>query len=331
MGALRRHCVRLTLVAVGVVLLIALATGAIRLLPWLLAPEVPLEISAPFAVALAAVATEATVLVALPVGFALAAAVFVDRGEARALLALGAPPQRIAFATLPVALTFALVACASIASWDAETGAPGRFATQLIEHGRASCDRASEPRSALVPLVSVTWLCFPGRSPRVAGPLPRSAGRAWFTARSLEPSDDLRTFLLGDLRLLMKTDSKVLPRIRVHADRASVSGLPRWGRPARLPIAVRAVLISGTAVWLALLSIWSVVRAGGRSRLLAASLAALGALSALWVLQRADQATGTLAVYSLIPTAGAGVLLAAAWVVRLVPRRLPRFRLRYSA
>jgi hypothetical protein len=319
--ALRRLCIRLTALGASVVLVAALAAGLVRLLPWLLAPEVPLEISAPFATALLAVATEATVLVALPVGFALAAATFVDRGEARGLLALGASPLRLSLGTLPVALGFAAVAFLTIASWDAERSEPGRFAAELLEEGRASCERADEPRGALVPLVGVTWLCFPGRDPRVAAPLPRSRGQAWFTARALHPSHNLRAFELSDLRVLLKLDSKLVPRVRISAKNAVVSGLTPWGRAARLSALGRATLLSATGAALALLAAWSVIRTGVAGRVGACAIGGAAAVTALWLLGAADAAGER---YWLVPTGAAAALLLVSWLWSASMSRLAR-------
>ena len=71
---------------------IASGAGLVRLLPWLTSPEVPLRVAIPFARALAAVAIETSVVVGLPIGFGVAAAVVSDRGESRAMHALGASP-----------------------------------------------------------------------------------------------------------------------------------------------------------------------------------------------------------------------------------------------
>ena len=69
---------RSTAVAAVVVLSIGLAGGAIRLLPWLVAPAVPFGISAPFAEVLASAALEVALVVGLPVGAAVGTALFVD-------------------------------------------------------------------------------------------------------------------------------------------------------------------------------------------------------------------------------------------------------------
>src|SRR5215204_7505888 len=63
LNPLGRRCLRSSLRAAAAVLAVALGAGSIRLLPWLLAEEVPLEVCWPFARALAAVAMETGFLV----------------------------------------------------------------------------------------------------------------------------------------------------------------------------------------------------------------------------------------------------------------------------
>ena len=204
------------------ILLLALAAGAVRLLPWLMAAEVPFSVSVPFAKALAVVAVETSLLIGFPTGFAVGAAIFVERGEARALQALGASPVQLVVHSMPRALAAAAVVAAILTVCDVDAHAPGKIATQLIEQGKSSCVGAKQPRSALVPMVGVTWLCFPGQPPRVTGPLPRSGGRAWFSATDLRPSEDLRTFDLEDLRLVTRPAAG-LPRARLRVRHATVA------------------------------------------------------------------------------------------------------------
>src|SRR5262245_19521487 len=181
---LSRRCFAFSLLLVAVILVAASSAGAVRLLPWLLAPEVPLEVCWPFARALGAVAVETTFLVGLPLGFAIAAGDFVRTGEARALLALGAAPLRLAAGSARAAALLAVGAYAASVAWGAEASTPGRFAARLLDEGRSSCVRARAPRSVLVPMLGVSWVCFPGSRPRVTGALPGTAGQAWFTAAS---------------------------------------------------------------------------------------------------------------------------------------------------
>jgi hypothetical protein len=308
-GALGRSAFRQGLFASVVVLALALAAGLVRLLPWLVSPEVPLRVSLPFAQALAALAVETAFFVGLPLGFALAAAELVDRGEARALWALGASPLQIVLGSAPHALVLAAVALGSALSWGRDASVPGRFARQLVEQARASCASTERPRTALVPMVGVTWLCVPGRTPRVVGTLPGFGDRAWFSASELGPSDDLRSFELSDLRIVTrKTEAHAA--LRLHVGRATISGLEPWGRPAKLESLPRALLVVPTSIALGLLAAWlGLLRADG-SRLSALLVCGAGALAALSTLHTLDKGSLPNAAYALVPAAGLAAMTA---------------------
>jgi hypothetical protein len=280
----------------------------------------------PFARALAAVAVETGFLIGVPLGFAIAAADFVERGEARALLSLGARPARITSGAGAAALLLAASAFAATAVWGSDAALPGRFAAQLVAQGRASCARIREPRAVLVPLVGVTWTCFPRRQPRVVGVLPGRAKDAFFSAASLRPSEDLRRFALTDLRLLARRpEGGAKPALKLLARRATVAGLSSWGRPPHLPLRARAALVATTGSFLGLLVVWSSIAFGRASRLAAASVGGLSALAGLSVLQALDRVALSPWAYALVPAAGAAAALAAELFLRAGSRIRRRF------
>jgi len=310
---LARHCLLAAAWTTGAVLVLALAAGTVRLLPWLVASEVPIAVSVPFAKALAVVALETSLLVGFPTGFSLGAAAFVERGEARALQALGVSPVQLVLRTAPRAAVAAALAGAILTVCDVDTHAPGRIAAQLIEQGRSSCVGAQRPRSALVPMVGVTWLCYPGQAPRVTGPLPRSGGRAWFTAAELRPSEDLRTLVLEDLRLATRPEPG-LPRARLRVRHATVTGLAAWGRPATLTVVWRAALIASASLLLGLMVAWLVVVGNLQSRVGAVFVGAVPALVATRALHHVDAIANGPGQYVWVP--GAALLAACgAWVL----------------
>jgi hypothetical protein len=317
--ALGRLALRHGLIAAAVMLVLALAAGLVRLLPWIVSPEVPLRVSLPFALALAAVAVETAFFVGLPIGFALAAAKLVDRGEARALWALGASPARIVVGSVPHALVLAAFALFAALSWRGDANVPGRFALQLIEQARASCAGAERPKTALVPMVAVTWLCFPGRPPRVVGTLPGFGDRAWFSASELRPSDDLRSFELSELRIVTrKTEERAALRLQV--DRARISGLEPWGRPAKLASLPRALLLVATSILLGLLAAWLALGRADASRLSALAVSGGAALAALSTLQAIDKGSLSNAAYALVPAVGLLAMSAFSLVASLAGR-----------
>lgn len=283
MGGLSRRA----LAAIGATTLAILLLGAVgalvRLLPWLLAPDVPLEVSWPFARALLAAAAEAAVLLGVPMGAAWAAATSVERGEARALHALGVGPVELTRSILPALVALAAGYVALAVAWDSGADRPGVLAGRLVDRGRASCETARTPRAASVPLVQVSWLCFPGRSSRVTGPLPGIAGRAWFSARALTPSEDLRVIALDDLHVTARTPGG--KTLSLSAGLGVVRGLPPWGRSAKLAAMPRAALVAFSALAFALVVVALCLLRGlpGRARALVVGgipgLVALASLS----------------------------------------------------
>jgi hypothetical protein len=309
------------------VLAVALGAGMIRLLPWLLAEEVPLEVCWPFARALAAIAVETGFLVGVPLGFALGAADFVDRGEARALLALGVRPIRIAAGAATAALLLTGMAFAGNVAWGSDAALPGRFAAQLVAQGRASCARIRAPRAVLVPLVGVTWTCFPRRAPRVVGVLPGGAKDAFFSAASFKPSEDLRSIALSDLEIVARRpEGGDKPALKLRVRRAQVAGLSSWGRPPHLPLRVRAALVAATGSLLGLLVTWSILAFNRASRLAAAAIGGASALAGLTALQGLDRAAQSPWAYVLVPAAG----VVAASVAELTLRAGSRLRRRLA-
>src|SRR5262245_51090389 len=117
MGTLGSRSVRAAFLATGIVLAVGFAAGMVRVLPWLFAPEIPFEVALPFARALGAKSTETAFLLGPPIGFALAAALFVERGEARALEALGVSPSDMTRSVGVHVLAIALAGLAIGLAW----------------------------------------------------------------------------------------------------------------------------------------------------------------------------------------------------------------------
>ncbi|MBN1610894.1 MAG: hypothetical protein JW940_29960 [Polyangiaceae bacterium] len=328
MDAFSRIATATTLAVVGIVFVVATGAGVVRLLPWLSSPDVPLLVALPFARALTAVAVETAVLIGVPVGFVVAAAILADRGELTALCALGARPLRIALGALPTLLVCTVCCSAASALIDPGAGVPGRFARDLVEQGRQSCAGATRPRAALVPMTSFTWLCHPGRAPVLVGPVPKSRGRAWLSARNAVPSDDLRRMDLERLELFVLPDGSK-PAFRARASQARFEGLTPWGRPAGISNVSRALVVGLTAAVLALSLATMAFELGLRSRIVAAVAGLVVAALSLTLLHRVEAFASGPAPYWLVPWAGVapwvgGQLLIRARNVRrkLVTRRL---------
>jgi hypothetical protein len=305
-----RRAAKVTALAAVAILGVATLAGAVRVLPWLVAPNVPLRVALPFARALFAVGLETTLLCAPPIGWALACSTLVERGEARALFALGLGPGRIVRATALPALGFAALAALSALTWGTEAAAPGRLARSLVEQSRRACAGEVAPRAAHIPFVGVTWLCFEGRDPRLSGTLPGGGGA--FTAADLAISDDLRSLHFGDMRLLLGESGN----IRLNVREAEVVGLSPWGRASNLRPALRALLLSTTGIGLALLASLYVLARSISHRLKSLLLGAVGPAAALLSLSRLEQSEHGSLAYACVPLAGVAALVVAALIMR---------------
>jgi hypothetical protein len=305
---------RVGLAILGLVLL----AGTVRVLPWIVAPHVPFRVALPFARALFAVGLETTLLAAPPIGWAFCAASLVERGEARALFATGTSPAGIVRTTLVAALGFALLtAVASLVS-GREAAAPGRLARALVTESRQSCgEHAAGGRSAYVPFVGLTWLCFPDAPPRLAGRLPTGGGS--FSARDLSISDDLRSLELADLRLVLGEKGT----ITVRAQQAHVRGLAPWGRGSNLSALQRALLLSLTGCAMALLAAGIVLTWSIAHRLFSLLVGGAGPIASLVVMSRLEQGDHAPVTYLLVPAAGLVCVFVAAGLAMLSHLRAP--------
>jgi hypothetical protein len=260
----------------------------------------------PFARALAAVAIETAVVVGLPIGFGIAAAVVSDRGEARAMHALGASPLDVIRSGWWVAVAVVALGVGSSLATDPGATVPGRLANELLEQGRRSCTEARTPRIAVVPMTGLTWLCTPGGVPIAAGPVPRARGRLWWAARQVDLSNDLTGLTLERLELFALPRGKV-PPVRVRVARAKFSGMAAWGRPTGLPAQLRALVVALAALALAGSTGVALVMGRVRSKIVAVCVGSLAAAGTLWLLHRVDidrSAIWFVPVAGLVPLVG---------------------------
>jgi hypothetical protein len=318
MNVVGRRAARATAWVGLAILGVSVLAGAVRVLPWMVAPHVPLRVALPFARALFAVGLETTLLAAPPIGWAFCAAVLVERGEARALFATGTSPAGIVRTTLGVAIGFALLTALASLAWGREAAAPGRLARALVAESRQACgEGASGQRAAFVPFVGVTWLCFSDAPPRLAGQLPTGGGS--FSARDLSISDDLRSLDFSDLRLLVGQKGS----ISVRAEKAEVRGLAPWGRGSNLAAGQRALLLSLTSSTMALLAAGIVLRRSIAHRLLALLIGGAGPIASLVVMSRLEQGDHAAWTYLSVPGAGLVGLAGATALASLTRYRGP--------
>jgi hypothetical protein len=274
-------------VSVAVVLAIGVGAGAVRLLPWLVSTEVPWSVAVPFAGELWQRANEAALLIGLPVGAAIAAALFVESGAARSLMALGASPTRLALSVAGIGLVFVAVGAAlGLARVGGDS--PGHFASRLIDKGRAVCESDSRESRVDVPFVGAAWLCFT-EAPRFVGRVPGVNADLLFSARRVEENGasglDFR-----DLRVAGKLGDPKSPVLRLRA------GVARFERiagfvppPTRVAAATRGGIVSGVAALAAFALAWLVVRRSLNRPVFAASGAAVATMILLLAVREIDR------------------------------------------
>lgn len=172
-------------VASGTAFVAGCIVGWVRVLPWALAPEVPLAALQPFIVQLLVGAGEAALLLGVPVAAALTALELRERGEARALFALGVTPWAMAGALartlfLPALAAAALVSLAIGVTSQTPLGALAQLSERIVSR----CARAQQPIALAIPSTAFSWLCGPSNPPLLVGPVP-GAGEIWLSGRAL--------------------------------------------------------------------------------------------------------------------------------------------------
>ncbi|MDP9000162.1 MAG: hypothetical protein M3O46_08630 [Myxococcota bacterium] len=301
------------LVAASAMALAGAVAGAVRVLPWLLDPHVPLHIVAPFARGLLAVALEAALLVGWPVGWALACFRLVESGEALTLQTLGESPattmKRLAPQGAALALMLALVALI----WGSDANAPGRVATELVVGARASCVKATEPMTYVVPFTELTWLCAPDREPRLAGVVPGALEGVVMTARGARIAGDFRAIELDDAYVAVPREPPVL----MHAGTLSMHGMAPWAHASTLPPLLRALVLALSAWVAATIAGHRVLTGAAIARVGAIVLGAAGPVAALASLRALERADSRPAAFVLVPMVAC---VAAAAAGELLPR-----------
>lgn len=320
-----RAALRAVAVASAGVASAALVAAAVRVLPWMLDPAVPRQAAAPFARTLATLALEVALLVGWPVGWALATQQLVERGEARALAALGERPARTLARLAPQGLVFLALLAATSLFGGRDAREPGRVVRELVAQTRAACASATHATAYAVPFVDATWLCVPHREPRLVGRGPGALGAVVYTAANAAVSDDLRRIELEDAHLaLPRASGEKRLFLHAHVGKLTMRGLPPWAQSALLTPAARAALMCATGALAAAIAVLSLLRTASSrplGRLASVVLGASGPLAALAAMRALERADARPWLFVLVPvTAAAGSSLAALLFAR-VPRR----------
>jgi len=315
------------LVAALVVTLIAAAAGLARVLPILLDPEVPRRAARPFLIGLFALSLEVGALVGWPLGWTEAALRSVERGEARARMALGESPWRRVLRLLPVVLVLSALTAFGSLVWGRDARAPGRVARALVEEARVVCASAAEARVVDVPLVRAAWLCRPGRDPVLVGEGAGSASAIDFIASAFHVTDDLTAVTVKDAQVLLPTETPV----RLRLGEARVIHLVPFSAPSSVPPALRAFVIVAAAIASALLATVSALRSDTGHRAIAWAVAVAGPAATLSALRACERAAIGDARLLAVPMAAIAASIAARGLVLLVTTLVAKRRARYSA
>lgn len=296
---LTHEALRLVVFASGALLACASAAACVRVLPWLLEPNLPTAVALPFARSLLVLACEAALVVGWPLGWALAAARLIDRGEARVLATLGESPTATArrLSVQGLALVSALGGVALLGGRDAS--APGGVVQELLDEGERACAGAETRGAHVVPLVQASWLCAPGAAPRLVGRPPLAGGALTFSAARAHVSPDLGRFELSDARVVSGNES----RVHVHVGRLVLRGLPPFARASALPAWLRALLLGLASAGSAFLAVRGLLQRGPRRQLTlhAVVIGVAGPLVALVALRQLETRTPALPLYAVVP------------------------------
>jgi len=313
------------------VLVAALVGAAVRLLPWVLDPTIPWATLAPFARSLLAVAVEAAVLTGWPVGWALAGARLVERGEAGVLASLGEAPWQTVRRLLPQGALFVTILGITSLALGRDAAAPGRIVRALIDEGRLACTQAGDrdpPPTHAVPFVAATWVCSPGAGgPRLVGRAP--LGGVVFTATGARVSDDLRRIDLDDARLALPGGAKSEDRLtfRIHVGTLTLRGLAPWAQASSIPPALRAVVVTFSGLAAASAAVLALLKLRRRrvGSVAAVAIGASGPLAALGALRGLElrvpevASAAWLSAFVLVPIAAVAAVVAASVVAGVLP------------
>ena len=316
MSSVARRSALAGLLAFVAFLLLFFGIGGLRLWPRIAGQRLPLSLIWPFARPLLAAALELAFLLSVPI------AVGVAESGSRARPPTTRSRQGTAWATcLLVTVLGAFSFCLS--SWlDSRGSSPGQLATELVASARDSCTESRPPAEVTVPMLGFAWVCQAGQAPRLQGRAPLGK-HATFQARTIDLGEDLKRITLGGLTLAFPLASY---RVEVHAQRATLSGLPPWGRSRRMPLGLRVCLFALSAALaaygvgrLALFHPGLPAWAGG---LLGAPVAA----SLWWAMAWLERQEPHAAAYLVLPAAGlVGAAVSALALLGVLRFGLPRW------
>jgi hypothetical protein len=243
--------------AIGALGLISALAGLVRVAPLFLRSRAAFSTVWPFARSVAYLALEASVLAGWSLGFVLAFARMLDRGEVRAYACLGVSPLgQLRRLGLPVAVLTLLLAWAAYRAGE-DAHLPGLVVREHVYNAKRHC--AAQPSVAVepVPLLSAAYVCVPGQAPRLLGKAP---GQGWsYATEDWDISDDLRVLRLREVELTRLWNG--FPVV-VHAQAIELRGLPTFLIPTRHAPMMRSLAMALSGLVSALVGVLWMLRMG---------------------------------------------------------------------
>ncbi len=259
------------------VALIAVLTGAaaasVRLLPWLVAEDIPADVSLVFFETLLLASTEVGLVIALPLGCGIEVVRWGHDGAGAALRSLGVRPLRQASHVASVALLLGAITAAVSHRSAGVASSPGHLSNMLLD---AAGDQAcTSGRAMRVPLLQAVWLCSQG-TPTLVGWLPdRGPPSVAWTASRARLSSRLDRIDLDDVTWVNG------PSTVIRVRHVVITGFLPWLAPSSVPPSLRAAASGLSATLAALATAWALVRWPMPSRARALLVAAAGTLGFL--------------------------------------------------
>lgn len=309
---------RAALAALALFALLAALAGAVRVVPWLLDPALPLPVVSVFARSVAAYLGEIALWAALPVGLALELAARSERGELAVFALLGESPTRTVGRLAPLLLVWCLALGGASFASGTTASAPGRVLAHLLEEGEAECARTDVRSSQAVPFLGASWICDPQIAPRLVGRAPM--GGVSYLAQHAETNGDVSMVRLQDARFYREG-------IDLHAGTVEIRGLRPFVSPAALAPVARAATVVICALASAVLVALSLCRRGAAPEPIAPALALaaglIGPVAALLALSAAARKPTLAIVLALFASSVLPVLVLELRVASLRRRLQP--------
>ncbi|MCA9646047.1 MAG: hypothetical protein KC492_35400 [Myxococcales bacterium] len=289
----------------GLVTCLGVFAAWVRLLPWMFARDMPSAVIWPFARVLLASGLELALQVGVPLGWLVGWILAVERGELRALGALGLRPSGLAWRSAVGLSALALcVACATRLLSGPVDSAPSRVLSEFVTAGQRFCD-GHPGEVARIPVGGLVEHCD---SRRVVGRIPGSRP-AWFAISDPRQVSSSEFELGASEWLVQSADDRWIHvdvgRVRVRGFVAPKAMVRGWGRTLGLAAS------GGLMAWF-LLPLLHTLRSRG-----VLVVCALTSVLGVVVLKEVDRRALPSIAYGLLP-----ILACLGWISALLLDRL---------